>query len=66
MRRALATASLAGSLLASTPALGAKPAPPSPRDLELARWIDVLEELEVLEDLEVLELMPVLESEDED
>lgn len=34
---------------------------PSLEDLELARYLSVLENLEVLEDLEMLELMPILE-----
>jgi hypothetical protein len=37
----------------------------SAEDLELARWLDVLEHLEVLEDFEYFELLPLLEDDDE-
>ena len=35
----------------------------SAQDLELARYLDVLEDLELLENLELLEMMPLLEDE---
>lgn len=37
----------------------------SPADLELARYLSLLENMELLQDLEALELLPILEDDDE-
>lgn len=37
----------------------------SPEDIELARFLSLLENWELIQELEMLELMPLLEEEDE-